>query len=78
MVVWKELIRWSRIACGSVYCESMRGLFKITCIFGIIMCVCLCEWVSARWYYGHSHCYLALGTVITCWPMSPKMCPISC
>jgi hypothetical protein len=38
----------------------------------------LCEWVSARWYCGHSHCYLAFGMVFMCWPMSPKMCAISC
>lgn len=81
-LIWKILVRFSKMALGNVGYESLRGL-----LLGILYLYLGYDhttlvsngWMggsrlwgrfSAKLYCFHSHCNLVLGMVIRCWPVS--------
>ena len=80
-VIWNEFMKFSRMAFGSVYCESLRGSFlgvlylylwyshATSVSNGWVGGSRLCGLFSAKWYWSHSHFSLVSGMVIKCRPV---------
>ena len=80
-VIWNVFIKFSRMAFGSVCCESLRGSFlgvlylylwynhATSVSNGWVGGSRLCDIFIAKWYWSHNHFSLILKMIIKYIPM---------
>ena len=76
-VIWNVFMKFSSMAFGSVYWESLRGSFLgvlyLYILYSHVIYVLndwvggsrLCGLFSAEWYWSHSHFSLVFGMVLS-------------